>query len=101
MKKIIFMRRLGYALIAISLVFLTLLNSTSEFRFPVITFYAYIILIVGFALFFLSKIFEFIQRSRLKKNQFYCLGCGWCGSGGEWFRYRCCPECDSEDVDQL
>lgn len=93
-----FLKRAGYALITVALILLTFLNATPEFRVPTVAFYAYLLLGVGGIMILTFKSAEIIQQARLSKRRVYCLECGWFGHGEDWYRYRCCPECDSKDV---
>ncbi len=67
-------------------------------RSPSLILYSYGLLGVGVVLVLLNKGFEIIQYAKLKNAPVYCLDCGWQGLGRDWFRYHCCPECDSERV---
>lgn len=98
MGKVLFLKRIGYALIASSLILLTFLTSVPEMNSPSLALYSYILFAAGFALVLLNKGVEIIQYLRIKKLRAYCLHCGWYGSGKEWSRSECCPECDSEEV---
>lgn len=96
--KMLFVKRIGYALVALSLILLTLLTSAPEFEAPSATLYSYVLFAAGVALVLFSKGWEIIQYSRLSKRRAYCPQCGWYGTGKEWLQSECCPECDSEQV---
>ena len=92
-----FLKRTGYALVASSLILLMFL-SLAQFgrRLPVL--YSYAVFLVGIALVLIAKCLQSIQYYRLAKLHAYCSRCGWYGSGRDWHRSECCPECDAEEV---
>ncbi|MEE8161074.1 MAG: hypothetical protein V3T61_05510 [Acidobacteriota bacterium] len=94
----IFLKRAGYALVAVALVFLTFVSAIPELRVPHLVFYSYLLLGVGGVSVLLFKSLEIIQHSRLRRRAAYCSECGWLGRLDDWFRYHCCPDCDSENV---
>ena len=93
-----FLKRTGYALLAVGLIFLTFLTSVPELSVPKVAVYSYALLGAGLLLILIGKGFEIIQQFQLRRVGAHCLRCGWYGSGRDWSRYRCCPDCDSEDV---
>ena len=97
-QRISFLKRAGYALLAVGLIFLTFLTTVPELSVPKVAVYSYVLLGVGFLVVLISKGFEIIQQLQLRRVGALCLRCGWYGSGRDWSQYQCCPECDSEDV---
>ena len=97
-EKATFLKRAGYALVAVALIFLIFLSAVSALYVPHLVFYSYLLLGVGGVLVLLFKSLEIIQHSRLRRRSVYCSECGWLGRGDDWFRYHCCPDCDSENV---
>ncbi len=95
-EKAAFLKRAGYAFIAVGLIFL---GTTPTVQAPWLGFYSYLLIAFGGIAVVLYKCTEALQYSRLKKRTAYCLECGWFGRGTDWYRYECCPECDSEKVD--
>ncbi|MFQ5738253.1 MAG: hypothetical protein ACE5JX_04530 [Acidobacteriota bacterium] len=91
-------KRLGYALIAAALIFLTALFGLPGLGSPSLAAYSYSLLGLGFALILANKALEIIQYSRFKNKVVRCLNCGWYGRGRDWYRHECCPECDSQRV---
>ncbi len=98
-EKAAFLKRAGYTLIAVGLIFLIFLGMAPSVRVPWLGFYSYLLIAFGGIAVVLYKCTEALQYSRLKKRTAYCLACGWFGRGTDWYRYECCPECDSERVD--
>ena len=92
------LRRAGYVLVAIALVFLMLLLYIPEVKAPALVAYSYLTLGAGLVLVVLNKVQEIIQQRRIRDLTVRCLNCGWFGLGREWSRGHCCPECDSEKV---
>ncbi len=93
------LKQAGYALIAVGLILLIFLGTTPSVQAPWLGFYSYLLIAFGGIAVVLYKCTEALQYSRLKKRTAYCLECGWFGRGTDWYRYECCPECDSERVD--
>ena len=98
-EKAAFLKQAGYALIAAGLILLTFLSTAPSVQAPWLGFYSYLLIAFGGIAVVLYKCSEALQYSRLKKRTAYCLECGWFGRGTDWYRYECCPECDSERVD--
>lgn len=92
------LKRAGYALIAVGLIFLTFMTMSPELSVASVIVYSYFLLGLGFVLVLVNKGLEIIQYLRLRKTKAYCLSCGWYGTGADWYRCECCPECDSERV---
>jgi len=95
------LKRIGYALIVVALVFLLLISTSATLYSPLVAAYSYLLILGGITLVVLNKIRERIQLSRLLEKKVYCAQCGWTGTGADWYRYECCPECDSEEVSLL
>jgi len=98
LEKVWIFKRIGYSLVAVVLIFFLLLTYTPEYRSPALALYSYVLLGLGLGLIVLNKVLETIQMNRLKEAHVRCQNCGWNGLGGDWARYQCCPECDSEEV---
>ncbi len=98
-EKAAFLKQAGYARIAVGLILLILQGTTPTVQAPWLGFYSYLLIAFGGIAVVLYKCSEALQYSRLKKRTAYCLECGWFGRGTDWYRYECCPECDSERVD--
>ncbi len=92
------LKRIGYALIVVALVFLMLITTSSVLYSPLVAVYSYGLIIGGFVLVLVNKILENRLRKRLHYSKVCCLKCGWSGSGSDWFKSEACPECDSEEV---
>ncbi len=92
------LKRIGYALIVVALVFLMLITTSSVLYSSLVAVYSYGLIIGGFVLVLVNKILENRLRKRLHHSTVYCLKCGWSGSGTDWFRSESCPECDAEEV---
>ncbi len=90
--------QLGAGLVALALVFLILATYIVAFRSPWLVAYSYAVLVLGIVALVLRQVFESIQCRRLELKSVRCFECGWTGLGRDWRRYRCCPECDSEEV---
>ena len=98
-EKAAFLKQAGYALIAMGLIFLTFLGMAPSVQAPRLGFYSYLLIALGGIAVVLYKCIQAVQYARLKKRTAYCLECGWFGLGTDWYRYECCPECDSERID--
>ena len=92
------LKRIGFSLITVVLIFFILMMYVPQFRSPSLIAYSYFLLALGVLLALLNKAVEIIQYSRLKEASVRCLNCGWYGFGRDWYRAECCPECDSERV---
>lgn len=88
-------KRLGFALIALSLVFFMIVTYLPELRSGPIVVYSYSLLGAGLIALVLHQGFKIIHYRRWKETPVRCLDCGWSGLGAEWFRHHCCPDCDS------
>jgi len=92
------LKRIGYALIVVALVFLMIITTSSVLYSPLVAVYSYSLIGAGFVLVVVNKVLESRLRKRLRYSMVYCLKCGWAGSGSDWYRSECCPECDAEEV---
>jgi len=92
------LKRAGFALIVVALVLLLLITTSSALYSPLVLLYSYGLIGVGAILIIANKVLEIRFRRQLRTARVYCLKCGWGGSGAEWYRYECCPECDAEEV---
>lgn len=91
-------KRIGYALIVVALVFMMLITTSSALYSPLVVVYSYALIVGGCGLVLLNKVLEARLRKRLRNSTVYCLRCGWSGSGADWYKSECCPECDAEEV---
>jgi hypothetical protein len=98
LEKVSFLKRTGYALITISIIFLTFMAMTPELYTPSLVLYSYILLVAGFLLLIVNKAVSLLLQARLRRQRAYCISCGWHGMGGDLYGYEFCPECDSEQV---
>ncbi len=94
----VFLKKLGFALIAAALMFFLLFSYFPQTRAPYLIVYSYAVLGLGVASLIANKIVQSIQYSRLSNVPVRCRRCGWAGMGRDWRRSQCCPECDSEQV---
>jgi hypothetical protein len=92
------LKRIGYALIVVALVFLMLITTSDVLYSPLVAVYSYGLIIGGFVLVLVNKIVESRLHRRLRHSTVYCLKCGWTGSGTRWYKSESCPECDAEQV---
>lgn len=92
------LKRIGYALIVVALVFLMLITTSGVLYSPLVAVYSYVLIVVGVVLVVINKVLESRFRKRLRDSVVYCLKCGWSGSGNDWSKSECCPECDGEEV---
>ncbi len=92
------LKRIGYALLVVALVFMLVITTSSVLYSPLVAVYSYGLIAAGFVLVVINKILESRFRTRVRGSMVYCLKCGWSGSGTDWYRSECCPECDAEDV---
>jgi len=98
MGRALILRQIGYALIAVGLIFLTLIGTTPQLFPSWLGFYSFFLVAAGGISVVLFKCIEIIQYSQLRKRSAYCGLCGWFGRGDTWYRSRGCPECDSVEV---
>ncbi len=91
-------KRIGYALIVVALVLMLLITTSSALYSPLVAVYSYGLIVGGFALVMINKVLESRLRKRLRHSMVHCLRCGWSGSGIDWYKSECCPECDAEEV---
>jgi hypothetical protein len=98
LEKVSFIKRIGYALITIGIIFLTFMAMTPELYTPSLVLYSYILLVVGFVLLIVNKAVSMLLQARLSKQRAYCTNCGWHGTGRDLYGFEFCPECDSEQV---
>ena len=92
------LKRIGYALMVVALVFMMVITTSNVLYSALVAVYSYGLIIAGFVLVVINKILEGRLRKRLGHSTVYCLKCGWSGNGTDWYKYECCPECDSEEV---
>ena len=98
MEKVTFLEQAGYALVAVGLIFLIILTSAPQLRSPRVAIYSYGLLVGGILLVLLNKAFEITQYRHWQKLTAHCLGCGWEGTGKDFYRYEACPDCDADQV---
>ena len=91
-------KSIGYALVALGLILWMLLTSTPQLALPQVLTAIWMLIGGGIILVIVNKSVEIIQQYRMSHRRALCLSCGWFGSGREWFRYECCPDCDSREI---
>jgi len=96
--KPLFLKRVGYALIIVGLVFLTILITSSGLFAPLVVTYSYILIAVGIASVAGNKLQEWMHYRKLRGLSARCRACGWRGDAEICYRTQACPECDSEEV---
>ncbi len=96
--KPLFLKRAGYALIIVGLVFLTILTTATVVSAPLVVAYSYALLGLGIALVAANKVQEWRHHRRLRTLWARCARCGWRGNAEVCYRTQACPECDSEEV---
>jgi len=96
--KPLFLKRTGYALIIVALVFLTILTTATVVSSPLVVAYCYALLGLGVALIVTNKVQEWRHHRRLMTLSARCTRCGWRGNAEVCYRTQACPECDSEEV---
>jgi len=92
------LKRIGYALIVVALVLLMLITTSSVLYSPLVAAYSYGLILGGLVLVVINRVMERRLRKRLEHSVVYCVNCGWSGSGSDWYKSECCPECDAEEV---
>ncbi len=88
-------KRLGYSLIAAALIFFMIVTYLPELRSALVVTYSYSLLGAGVLSLLLNKGLAIIHYRRWRETPVRCRDCGWSGLGQDWYRYRCCPDCDS------
>jgi hypothetical protein len=92
------LRRIGFGLVAASLIILSVMGSAPELKFPLLIALGFTLLGGGVASLALYNGFKIIQYSFFRNRTAFCMRCGWKGKGTEWFADGCCPECESPQV---
>jgi len=98
LEKPVLLKRIGYALIVVALVLLMLITTSGVLYSPLVAAYSYGLILGGLVLVLINKALERRLRKRLEHSVVYCVNCGWSGSGNDWYKSECCPECDAEEV---
>ncbi len=86
---------MGYALIAGALVFFMIVTYLPDLRSALVVTYSYGLLGLGLVSLVVHKGLAIVHYNRWKETPVRCLDCGWSGLGKDWYRYDCCPDCDS------
>ncbi len=96
--KPLFLKRVGYALVIVGLVFLTLVITSSGLIAPLVVIYSYVLLGLGILLVVANKLKEWTYHRKLRGLKARCPKCGWLGDAETCYKTQACPECDSEEI---
>lgn len=88
--------RLGYALVASSLV-VWLATASLGFTLHPVMEYSIAGVVLGLAMIVTGALWPARRRKDMASYYITCSQCGWQGDASVWREYEGCPECDSQE----
>ncbi|HSR70400.1 MAG TPA: hypothetical protein VLU25_20890 [Acidobacteriota bacterium] len=95
------LRRLGYALVASSLVLMLALPMIPFIKRERVGPYAFFAIVGGAGMIAANWMLRQLSLMRLSDKKAYCMNCGWYGEAEEAARFEACPECEKTDHFQI